>query len=267
MNWTAFWSHWSWPLITAIVGFVFCYFLLRQYFERKKPQQLAWFVGLLFYTIAAALEAYSEYAALWNPTVYRIYIVLAASLVGYLGLGTLYLLSKKRLWGDIYAAFNVIAMLLFLYGTFTAELSMEFLKPGITVGGKALGASFSFPRIMSFFFNIPGTILLIGGAVYSVVRFSRKEEYAYRMWANVIIAAGTMVIATVGSLARTGRAVGLYPAEMIGSALLLWGFLKASTLGKGARAIRDNREAGKIGASDMATEADAPGEKEPELTR
>ncbi|MCL5292083.1 MAG: hypothetical protein M1548_06085 [Actinobacteria bacterium] len=241
MDLTAFWSHWIWPLVTAIVGFFFAYLVLRQYFERRKPHQIAWLIGLLFYSVAAVMEAYSEYVWSWNPYVYRVYIVLAASLVGFLGLGTLYLLSKRRIWGHLYAAFNVLAMAVFIYGTMTTELATEFLKPGITVGGKALGASFSFPRVMSFFFNIPGTLLLLGGAIYSVILFSRKKEYAYRMWANVIIAAGTMVIATVGSMARTGRAVGLYPAEMVGSALLLWGFLKASTLDRGAATIRQSR--------------------------
>jgi len=52
----------------------------------------------------------------------------------------------------------------------------------------------------------------------------------------VLIAAGTVVIAAAGSRARMGQTAGLYPAEMIGAALLLWGFLKASTLDKGARA-------------------------------
>jgi len=37
--------------------------------------------------------------------------------------------------------------------------------------------------------------------------------------------------------------VGLYPAEMVASALLLWGFLKASTLQKGVNAIKENYSA------------------------
>lgn len=257
VDFTAFWSHWIWPFITAILGFFFAYLVLRQYIERRKPHQLSWFIGLLFYALAAAMEAYSEYAWSWNPWVYKIYIVLAASLVGFLGLGTLYLLSKKRIWGHLYAAFNVIGIAIFLYGTMTTKLATEFLKPGITVGGQALGASLSFPRFMSLFFNIPGSLLLLGGAVYSVILFSRKKEYAYRMWANVIIAAGTIVIAGVGSMARAGKAVGLYPAEMVGAALLLWGFIKASTLEKGARAVRERRtaqvEARKIPTEDLGT--------------
>ncbi|MEI6452760.1 MAG: hypothetical protein WCP98_22805, partial [Actinomycetes bacterium] len=99
---SAFWSNWAWPAATAVVGFVFFGLVLRQYLARRKPHQLAWSVGLLFYAVAAAMEAWSEYSGRWDPTVYRIYIVLAASLVGFLGLGTLYLLVRDRRWGDAY---------------------------------------------------------------------------------------------------------------------------------------------------------------------
>lgn len=110
------------------------------------------------------------------------------------------------------------------------------------MGGQALGPSLSFPRLMSLFFNIPGAAFLIGGALFSIWRFSGKREYSYRMWANVVIALGAIVIAYVGSRARLGNTAGLYPAEMFASALLLAGFLTAGTLQKGAEAFRRRRK-------------------------
>ena len=58
---------------------------LQQWLARRKPHQMAWSVGLLMYAVAALMEAASELVGVWNPTVYRFYIVLAASMVGYLG--------------------------------------------------------------------------------------------------------------------------------------------------------------------------------------
>lgn len=113
----------------------------------------------------------------------------------------------------------------FLIGTFTNPLVEGNLVAGITVGGKGLGPSGTFPRIMSLFINIPGTLFLLGGAVYSIILFAAKKEYRYRVWANVLIAVGTVVIAAAGSRARAGQT----------AALLLWGFLKAGTLDKGAK--------------------------------
>jgi|GEM_PF-1475983 len=179
---SAFWSHWAWPLATAVLGFVFFGLVFAQWLKRRRAHQLAWSVGLLMYALAASFEAWSEWSGEWNPTVYRIYIVLAASLVGFLGLGSLYLLVRRRLWGHLYLAFLLVCLVVFFVGVFTHPLVESKLVPGISVGGQALGPSLTFPRVMSLPFNITGSILLIGGAVLSVWHFARRREYAYRMW-------------------------------------------------------------------------------------
>ena len=241
------WSSWYWPAATAVLGFIFTGLVFAQYLARHKMHQLCWSIGLLFYSVAAVMETVSELIG-WNPTVYRVYIVLAASLVGFLGAGSFYLTAKKPKWPNIYLAFNLVMFLVFLVGAFTATLDLTKLVPGITVGGQALGPSLSFPRIMSLVFNIPGTIFLLGAAIISVWRFSKKKEYAYRMWANVLIAAGTLVIAYVGSRARLGATAGLYPAEMVASALLLAGFLVAGTLDRGVKAAKARGQAARAAA-------------------
>lgn len=231
-----FWSGWWWPALTAAFGFVYVALLLRQYATRRKMHQLMWAVGFLFYAVAAVMEAWSELTQHWDPTMYRIYIVLAASLVGFLGNGTAYLVMRRRVFGDAYLGVNLVLLTVFFYGTFTVDLDMARLVPGIVVGGQALGPASEFPRIMSLPFNIPGTLVLIGGSAFSVVRFWPKREYRYRSWANVLIIIGTMIIAGAGSMARAGVTEGLYLAEMVASAVLLWGFLMASTLERGAKA-------------------------------
>jgi hypothetical protein len=242
------WSSWYWPAATAVLGFVFTALVFAQWLRRRRMHQLCWSIGLLFYSVAAVMETVSEATGYWDPTVYRVYIVLAASLVGFLGAGSFYLIARKAFWPNVYLAFNVVMFVVFLVGAFTAPLDTAKLVPGITVGGQALGPSLSFPRVMSLVFNIPGTIFLLGAAVISIWRFSKKREFAYRMWANVLIAAGTILIAYVGSRARLGTTAGLYPAEMVASALLLAGFLLAGTLDKGARAAREHGQAARASA-------------------
>lgn len=236
-----FWSHWAWPVATGCVGAVFTALVAWQWWRRRRAQQAAWAVGMFLYTVAAFMEAWSEHSGVWDPSVYRVYIVLAASLVGFLGLGTLYLIAHRKLWGHLYLVFVVACMAVFFYGTFTVSLLSDKLIPGITVGGQALGGSFSFPRMMSLPINISGSVLLFGGAIYSIWRFVRRREFAYRVWANVLIAAGAGLLAFVGSRARMGSTAGLYPAEMVGAALMLAGFLVAGTLEKGIRAARAKR--------------------------
>lgn len=183
MSATKFWSLWAWPFATAILGYYFSYIVFKQYLERRKYHQLAWFIGLYLYGTAAAMEAYSEFILNWNPTVYRIYIVLAAILVGFLGLGSLYLVFRRNIWVHIFLIYLLTCITIFFYGTFTVNLDTSKLVAGITVGGSALGERFSFPRVCSFLFNTPGTILLLGAAVYSIILFVAKKEYAFRVWA------------------------------------------------------------------------------------
>jgi len=250
---SGFWSAWWWPALTAVLGFVYVVLLVKQWYERRKPHQLAWAVGFLFYAVAAVMEAVSEFSGAWDPTVYRVYIVLAASLVGFLGLGTLYLITKNRIWGHLYLGFVLVGLAIFFYGTFTTTLLAENLIPGITVGGSALGSGGSFPRMMSLPFNITGSLLLLGGSAWSIIKFLPKKEYRYRVWANVLIIIGTLIIAGAGSMARAGTTAGLYPAEMVASAILLWGFLMAGTLQKGAEAVKTRRAGEK---ADVAVKAD-----------
>ncbi|MDO8963577.1 MAG: hypothetical protein Q7W30_03695 [Coriobacteriia bacterium] len=238
------WSSPLWPALTAILGFVYVGLLVKQYVERRKMHQLMWAIGFLLYAVAAAMEFWSEYIGTWDPTVYRIYIVMAACMVGFLGCGTLYLVTKKRLLGDIYLGITLLLIGVFLYGVFTTELDTTKLVVGITVGGMPLGDARAFPRIMSLFFNIPGTLLLVGGSAWSIIKFLPKKEFRYRVWANVLIIIGTLMIATAGSMARAGITAGLYPGEMAASAVLLWGFLLAGTLDKGAQAVKAKRAAG-----------------------
>lgn len=242
MSSTEFWSHWAWPLATAWVGLAFTVIIIRQWWSRRRPQQAAWAIGMLLYTIAAFMEAWSEGTGSWNPDLYRLYIVLAASLVGFLGLGTLYLVTPKRRWGHAYLVLILGLMVAFFLGTFAHPLVLNKLVPGITVGGQPLGESLSFPRVMSLPINISGSLLLFGGALYSIVRFIGRKEFAYRVWGNVLIAGGAVLLAFAGSRARLGSTAGLYPAEMVGAALMLSGFLAAGTLEKGRRRARALRK-------------------------
>jgi hypothetical protein len=93
----------------------------------------------------------------------------------------------------------------------------------------------------------------------SIFRFARKPEFRYRVWANVLIIAGTLVIAWAGSIARAGTTVGLYPGEMVASAILLAGFLMAGTLERGSReAASHARERREHEAAAHAAEMERP---------
>src|SRR5262245_32148542 len=100
------------PAVTALLALVFSIALLDQWRERHGSFQLAWAIGMLFYAIAAGAEAIAQ-AAGWNELLYRTwYLVGGVWLVGWLGLGTAFLLGRTRFGYGF-------ALCIFLAGLFT----------------------------------------------------------------------------------------------------------------------------------------------------
>src|SRR5918994_1654788 len=100
------------PALTSILALVFSAALFDQWRERRGGFQLIWGLGMLFYGIAAGIEAIAA-ASGWNEFLYRSwYLTGAVWTAGWLGLGTAFLLGRTRFG---YA----FALCLFLAGLFT----------------------------------------------------------------------------------------------------------------------------------------------------
>jgi hypothetical protein len=79
------------------------------------------------------------------------------------------------------------------------------------------------------FFNLYGTVTLVGGAAYSAYIFWRKRVLLHRAIGNVLIAVGAMMPAFGGLFSRLQIPGGLYLGEFLGALLLLIGFWRATT--------------------------------------
>jgi hypothetical protein len=215
------------PLISSLVALVFAVLVLRQYLQRRGMHQLIWAAALLLFSFAAFCEFYSEMWG-WPVLLYRLYYVSAATLVAYLGLGSIYLIWKRKVGNIALVCFLVLSAVM-LVMALTAPIDTAILQErGVTVAGKAMP---QYVRLMSPLHTIPGTLALFGGALYSVYLFWRhRERLSYRISANLFIAAGAMVIASAGGLARGGLTNLLYPAETVGIILMFVGFLQAGSL-------------------------------------
>lgn len=237
-------SLWVWPLGCGIATAIFTWLLARQYLERRKAHQAAWAIGFAMWAFSALYEFAAIMLGAWPELMYRLYIVTTAALVPVLGYGTIRLMARRPFWGRAYIAVNVALVGVFMFGVFTHPMDAAELARANVASYAALGPKGTFPRLLSAFISIPGALVLFYGAIHSIVLFIRKKEYAYRVWASVLIAAATFVIAGAGSLAATGNPELFYVAELVAASLYLWGFLLASTLSKGADAIKARREPG-----------------------
>jgi len=84
------------PLTSSVLSFIFAAFLIDQWRERRRPYQLIWAVGMLWYALSAGTEFLGG-AFGWSEPLYRAwYLIGAIWVAGWLGLGTVYLLGRTR---------------------------------------------------------------------------------------------------------------------------------------------------------------------------
>lgn len=78
------------PFAATAVSLIFSGLVLKQYIERRKTYQLAWAVALLLFGLGALAETLATLGT-WNEFLVKSYYLFGGTLVvGYLGLGTLY---------------------------------------------------------------------------------------------------------------------------------------------------------------------------------
>src|SRR5256886_9184458 len=84
------------PLGSSILSFAFAAMVFDEWWQRRHSFQLVWGIGLLWYGISAGTEFLGS-AFGWSEPSYRTWYLIGALLVPpYLGVGTIYLLTKSR---------------------------------------------------------------------------------------------------------------------------------------------------------------------------
>jgi hypothetical protein len=111
------------PALTSILAFIFSLAVFDQWRSRRRPYQLIWALGMLFFGIASGCEALAA-ANGWNETLYKTwYLTGAVWTAGWLGLGTAFLLGRTRFG-------YTFAFSLFLAGLFTLLAQARYQYPG-----------------------------------------------------------------------------------------------------------------------------------------
>ena len=229
------------PFISSIVSFVFAFFVLKRYLVRRGPHLLLWGIGMVFYGIGGFCEAY--YGAFgWNPLIFRLWYLFGAVLVAaWLGQGTVYLLVERK-WANRLMVLLVLGSLYGLIRVFGAELDPSLMTGGVHTGSELSGRAIVTPgvRTLTPFFNLYGTVALVGGAAWSAWIFWRKRILLHRTIGNILIAIGAILPAFGGTFSRLGISGALYVSELLGAVLMFIGFLRAITpMGSGRSSDSD----------------------------
>jgi hypothetical protein len=209
------------PLLSTLVSFTFATAVFAQYLARRKVHQLVWSFGLVSYGIGELAE-FLMGIGLWNRAVYDAWYIFGAFFVAaYLGMGTVYLLAPRRVAHGVMVvlgALSVIAVVLVI----TADIDMSLVPVGARITGKAMP---NYVRLLTPFFNVFGTVALVGGAVQSAWFFWRRRIMPQRVLSNSLIAAGALLPAMGSSLLRFDIPGLFYLFEFLGVTVIFLGFL------------------------------------------
>jgi hypothetical protein len=217
------------PLSVTIVGVVFSAMLLNRYFTGKRRlHELIWGIAFLMFAIAAASEFYSDAAGGWTPISARLFYLFGAILnVGFLGVGTVYLLFSRRV-ANIALAIMVVFSVVAVIVVFTVPVDPSLLHKD--TGYTAVVAVSSLPRYLAGFSNAIGSILLIGGAIWSGIAFRGKPAMRHRMIGVFLIAVGALIVASGGTfVGLTGLKDFVYHSSgiLVGVIVMFVGYLES----------------------------------------
>lgn len=234
-------------VVSAAITGIFTILIFRKWWANpRRPKHLwAWGVGMGMYFVGTFSQVVLTLT--WSPLFFALWYWTGALMVApWLGQGTAYLLIRRgNIARNIQMALVLVMCMTLPWTLFFTPLNPQAWVRGVDiteiyrdhdgpngeiVPGIMEGASRGTVRFFSPIMNIWGTLLLVGGALYSARAFRRKEIMRNRVIGNWLIAAGGLMPALGGALIRLGDPSFKYAGEMLGAMLIFAGFMLASNI-------------------------------------
>ncbi|MBK7406517.1 MAG: hypothetical protein IPJ41_18460 [Phycisphaerales bacterium] len=219
------------PILTTLLSGAFVVMLLIRASTRNWPPHLMWWAfGMACYGLGTAIE--SAITLHGNtPELNRWWYWAGAILGGYpLATGSLYLIAKRRT-AHILTAISLAFVIFATVAVFLTPINAGLIDPAKPSGAVL---EWHWVRLLTPFINTYAAIFLIGGAMYSAVRFLRVGGAALRRRAagTIWIAVGALLPGIGGSMAKAGIVEALYIGEFFGAILILIGYQMCITKSK-----------------------------------
>jgi hypothetical protein len=212
----------AFPIVMAAVLVVLTVSVAGQYRQRHRAHQAAW--GLALALGALGTLAYIGCVLLGdNAALFRVYYVCGALLTApLLGLGSSYLLPNV-LWPRLYLALTVVGGVLGVAGIVSQPVDRTALAAlGFGPGANLIHAALALVPLIIL--NSLGTVAVVGVGLWSIYRAAARHAPWVFVAGNGLIAAGTLVIAAAGSMARLAHGAGFWAGMTVGWIVLYAGF-------------------------------------------
>ena len=208
------------PIFTTIFSVYFFKEIFAHYKKRQTTYLLWWSIGVLTFGLGTLAESINVLFG-WSAFNLKYWYIVGALLGGFpLAQGSVYLLMNRK-FANVTTI--IFVTLILIASIFIVMAPIELPDP---FDGKLTGKVFGWTwvRYFSPFINLYAFIFLVGGAIFSAIKYYKKgiKEAPFR--GNIFIAIGGLLPGIGGSFTRAGYVEVLYITEFIGLLLIYYGY-------------------------------------------
>jgi hypothetical protein len=206
------------PILSTLISAAFAWVILARYRLKRQSYHLLWWgIGIATYGVGTLIESLVTLFG-WQSALFKAWYIAGALLGGApLAVGAIYLLFGRRA-GRIAVVLLLTAVGVTSIFVILSPVRIDLVDPTM-LSGKAL--AWQSIRRVSPFINSLAALFLVGGAIYSAVRFFGHPESRHVSIGNIFIAVGALLPGVGGMGSRMGHTELLYIAEFIG-VILIW---------------------------------------------
>ncbi len=208
------------PIITTLFAVFFTAEIYSHYKVRKTKYLLWWTIGVVTFGLGTLAESVNILFG-WSELNLRYWYIVGALLGGFpLAQGSVYLLMKQKFANIstvIIVSIIIIASVFVILTPLTIPASFD---------GKLTGSVFTWQwvRLFSPLINIYAFLFLVGGAIYSAIRYYKLGQKEAPFKGNIFIAIGGLLPGIGGSFTRMGYVEVLFVTELLGLLLIYYGY-------------------------------------------
>ncbi len=208
------------PILTTVFSIYFFNEIFAHYRKRRTKYLLWWALGVLTFGLGTLAESINVLLG-WSPINLKYWYIVGALLGGFpLAQGSVYLLMNRK-FANI-SAFVIVSII--IIGSVFIILTPISLPDAFD--GKLTGKVFSWEwvRYFSPLINLYAFIFLVGGAIYSAIKYYKMGIREAPFRGNIFIAIGGLLPGIGGSFTRFGYVEVLYVTEFLGLLLIYFGY-------------------------------------------
>ena len=208
------------PIITTLFSVYFVAEIFRHYLAKRTTYLFWWSLGVLTYglgTLAGSINVLIGWSE-WNL---RFWYIVGALMGGFpLAQGSVYLLMNRA-----FAHITSVLFIILIVAGSIAVMTSPIVIPE-SFNYKLTGSVFAYKwvRYFSPFINVYSFFFLVGGAIYSAIRYYRKGDRQARFKGNIYIAIGGLLPGIGGIFTRMGHVNVLFVTELFGIILIYYGY-------------------------------------------